>query len=231
MNEKTKVLIIEDEVAHGEALAEALEEQGHTVLNAAPHVVVTDLKLGGKIDGLDIVHEVVNRCRHCEVILITAHSSIDTCKTALRDGVYDYIEKPIDLDLFRAVVNRASQKVLLSRENEMLHDRLDEKFGYDGIVGDSRSMLRILDKLQKASKSTIPVLLTGETGSGKELLAAAIHNNSPRKTKPFQAVNCAGLSDTLLEKAPLPVPMLTGKVISQWRTAVHFFLTRLGICP
>lgn len=212
MSEKSKVLIIEDEVAHGEALAEALENEGHTVLTAAtgqegldkfkqfePHVVVTDLKLGGEIDGLDVLNHVVTGHTNCEVVLITAHSSIDTCKTALRDGAYDYIEKPIDLDLLRAVVKRATQKVLLTQENEMLHDRLDEKFGFDGIVGDSASMLRILDKLQKASRSSIPVLLNGESGAGKELLAAAIHNNSPRKTKPFQAVNCAGLSDTLLE--------------------------------
>ncbi len=212
MSQKSNILIVEDEVAHGEALAEALENEGYNVSTAVNgeeglekynsgiwHVVVTDLKLGGKVDGLDIVNEVANSTQNCEVVLITAHSTIDTCKKALREGAYDYIEKPIDLDLLRAVVNRATDKVHLETENELLHEKLDEKFGFDGVIGDSPKMLKILDKLQKAARSTIPVLLHGESGAGKELLAAAIHNNSPRKLEQFQAVNCAGLSDTLLE--------------------------------
>jgi two-component system response regulator HydG len=212
MADQSRVLIVEDEIAHGEALAEALEAEGHRVATAPngeeglqqfrsgdPHVVVTDLKLGGEVDGLDVLNEVINSDRTCETVLITAHSSIDTCKTALRDGAYDYISKPIDLDLLRATVKRAAEKVMLARENQVLHDRLDDKFGFDGVIGESPGMLRILDNLRKAAKSDIPVLLCGESGVGKELFAVAIHTNSPRKNKIFQAVNCAGLSDTLLE--------------------------------
>jgi two-component system response regulator HydG len=151
------------------------------------------------VDGLQILKEIVDSHCECEVVMITAHSSIDTCKEALREGAYDYIEKPIDLDLLRAVVNRAAQKVGLSRENQKLHEKLDGKFGFSGVVGESSQMLRILDKLRRAADSSVPVLLQGESGVGKELLAEAIHNNSSRKKALFTPVNCAGLSDSLLE--------------------------------
>lgn len=212
MNDKTRVLIVEDELAHAEVLTEAMELEGYQVTAAVdgeaglekfqagdPHVVVTDLKLGGAVDGLKVVEEVSQSGRSCEIVLITAHSSIDTCKTALRQGAYDYIEKPIDLDLLRAVVGRAARQVNSSRENRQLQERLEERFGFSGVVGQSPAMLRVLDKVRRAAKSDVGVLLRGESGVGKELLAEAIHNNSPRKNKVFQPVNCAGLTDSLLE--------------------------------
>jgi len=212
MSDKKPVLVIEDEKAHAEILAEALGLEGYNVTTAAdgeeglakfragdPHVVVTDLKLGGSTDGLDVLNEIVKSSRSCEVVLITAHSSIDTCKQALRDGAYDYIEKPIDLEMLRAVVRRALEKVHLVRDNRRLQSRLEEKFDFSGVVGDSPVMLHILDKLQRAADSNVTVLLQGESGTGKELLAEAIHYNSPRKSRAFLPVNCAGLSDTLLE--------------------------------
>ena len=212
MSTKPHILIIEDELAHGDALAEALEMEGFEVVTAGngeqgldifqrqnPHVVVTDLKLGSGIDGLEVLAQVVASHRSCEVVLITAHSSIDTCKDALREGAYDYIEKPIDLDHLRAVVRRAADRAVLARENDALQDRLDEKFNFDGVIGESPVMLKVLDKLRRAADSDIPVLIIGESGTGKELFANAIHQNSPRRSKPFQAVNCAGLSETILE--------------------------------
>jgi len=212
MSEKMQVLVIEDEKAHAEVLAEALELEGFEVTLAAngeeglkqfkygdPHMVVTDLKLGGAVDGLAIVEAVAQSGRTCEVVLITAHSSIDTCKQALREGAYDYIEKPIDLDLLRAVVNRALRQVGSTRENRKLQERLEEKFGFAGVIGESPAMLRVLDKVRRAADSDVPVLLQGQSGVGKELLAEAIHNNSPRRNELFQPVNCAGLSDSLLE--------------------------------
>ena len=212
MIQKTEILIVEDEKAHAEALAEALESQGFQITlagsgeegidkfhNGDPHVVITDLKLGGPIDGLGVLKEVVNSDRACEVVLITAHSTIDTCKQALNEGAYDYIEKPIDLDLLRPVVQRASEKIRLLRENHRLQSKLYEKFNFSGLIGESSAMLRILDMLRRAANSSVTVLLQGESGTGKELLAEGIHYNSPRKAKPFQPVNCAGLSETLLE--------------------------------
>ena len=212
MNQQARLLIVEDELAHAEVLAEALEREGYKVTTAPngeeglqrlhaldPHVVVTDLKLGGAVSGLDIVSEVAKTNHPCEVILITAHSSIETCKTALREGAYDYIEKPIDLDLLRNVVANAAKHVGILRENRRLHEQLDEKFGFEGVVGESPAMLKVLDTIRRAAKSDVTVLLKGESGVGKELFAHAIHNNSPRKNAPFMAVNCAGLTDSLLE--------------------------------
>ena len=212
MTQKARVLVIEDEAPHAAALVEALEAEGYALDQAHsgeagltqlrrdhPHVVVTDLKLGGEVDGLAIVNAVANLDRQCEVVLITAHGSIDICKQALREGAYDYIEKPIDLDLLRAAVRRAAEKVVQVRENRRLQERLDEKFGFEGVVGESSAMLEVLDKLRKAARSDVSVLLKGESGVGKELMAAAVHNNSPRKAAVFQPVNCAGLTDTLLE--------------------------------
>jgi len=212
MTNKCPILIIEDEPAHAEVLSEALQQEGYAISTAYsgeeglemfrrqdPHVVVTDLKLGGKVDGLGILQEVIQSGRTCEVVLITAHSSIDTCKTALNEGAYDYIEKPLDLDLLRPVVQRAAEKVRLLRENQRLHSRLENKFDFSGVIGESPKMLRILDMLRRAADSNVTVLLQGESGVGKELLAEAIHYNSPRKSGPFLPVNCAGLSDTLLE--------------------------------
>ena len=212
MSEKPRVLVIEDESAHAEVLVEALQREGYDVTAAPdgeeglarfqaddPHLVVTDLKLPGSTDGLAIVSKVAASNRPCQAILITAHSSIDTCKQALREGAYDYIEKPIDLDLLRAAVRRATDKVLQGRENRLLKDRLEEKFGFAGVVGESPGMLRVLETTRRAAASDVTVLLRGESGVGKELVATAIHENSPRKAGPFQAVNCAGLSDTLLE--------------------------------
>jgi two-component system response regulator HydG len=209
---KAKLLIFEDELAHAEALAEAMEGEGYVVHTAGsgneglaifnrkdPDVIVTDLKLGGDVDGLDVVKSIVKSSHNCEVIMITAHSSIENCKVALREGAYDFIEKPIDLDLLRAVVARAVQKMTLTDENRQLHDRLEKKFDFKGIIGEAPIMLKILDKLQRSANSDIPVLLEGETGVGKEVFAEAIHSNSPRKNKPFLAVNCAGLSESLLE--------------------------------
>ncbi|MBN1845733.1 MAG: response regulator, partial [Sedimentisphaerales bacterium] len=142
MNQAIEILIIEDEPGHREALVEALEREGYAVSAAAdghdglerfarsdPYVVVTDLKLGGSIDGMEVLERVLADRRTCEVVMITAHGSVDNCKEALRKGAYDYIEKPIDLDLLRVVVKRAAEKVRLARENRRLHDRLDEKFG------------------------------------------------------------------------------------------------------
>ena len=127
--------------------------------------------------------------------MITAHSSIDTCKQAINEGAYDYIEKPIDLDLLRSVVKRAMEKVELLRENQRLQDRLEEKFDFSGVVGESPRMLRLLEKLRRAAASDVTVLIQGQSGAGKELFgyqcasAFRIHRNFLRSTMiPIRAI-------------------------------------------
>ena len=212
MADKIRILVVEDESAQAEAITEALQREGYAVTIAAsgeqgleqfhktrPNIVVTDLKLGGSVDGMGVLAEVHKSEHNCEVLLVTAHGSIETCKLALREGAYDFIEKPIDLDFLRAVVKRAAEKMQLFQENRRLKLKLEDKFDFSGVVGQSPGMLRILDKLRRAAGSSVTVLLQGESGVGKELLAEAIHYNSPRKGQRFIPVNCAGLSDSLLE--------------------------------
>jgi two-component system response regulator HydG len=206
------ILIAEDETAHAEAIMEGLSRHGHRCTLAADgeqaiarlsarhfDIIVTDLVLGGKIDGLAVLAAAMEKSPQTKVILITAHSSVQTCRQALQQGAFDYIEKPIDIDELRTVVDRAAQDTVQRRTIAELRERLDEHYGFEGIVGHSPAMLRILETVRRVAPSDLPVLLLGESGTGKELLAAAIHQNSRRNNKRFVAINCAGLSETLLE--------------------------------
>ena len=206
------ILIVEDEVAHAEAIEEGLSRLGHNC--TAVHdgagalakiksqhfdIVVTDLKLGGDIDGLDVLDAARQGAPAAKVILVTAHSSVDTCRTALQKGAFDYIEKPLDLDELRSVVTRAAEHTAQRRTIRELKFRLDEKYGFENIVGQSPQMLGVLDTVRRIAPTDIPVLILGESGTGKELLAGAIHQNSRRAQQRLAAINCAGLSETLLE--------------------------------
>ena len=206
------ILIVEDEVAHAEAIEEGLSRLGHrcTVVHdgeaavaaigsRALDIVVTDLRLGGEIDGLGVLAAAREHAPGAKVILITAHSSVDTCRTALQQGAFDYIEKPLDLDELRAVVGRAAEDTAQRRTIRELKERLDAKYGFENIVGQSPRMLRILDTVRRIAPTDLPVLLLGESGTGKDLLANAIHQNSGRAAGRYVPINCAGLSESLLE--------------------------------
>ncbi|MDY6913252.1 MAG: sigma-54 dependent transcriptional regulator [Planctomycetota bacterium] len=206
------ILIVEDEPAHAEAMQEGLSRLGHRCTLAADgpsaiaklhsrnfDIIVTDLKLGSAETGLDVLDTAMKDSPGTKVILITAHSSVQICRAALRRGAFDYIEKPLDLDELRAVVSHAAEHTAQKRVIRELRQRLDEKYGYENIVGNSPEMLQILDKVRRIGQSDLPVLILGESGTGKELLAGAIHRNSQRAGRRFVAINCAGLSETLLE--------------------------------
>jgi len=206
------ILIVEDEAAHAEAIDEGLSRLGHkcTVVHDGAaaiarvrsqrfDIIVTDLKLGGDVDGLGVLEVTRKSAPAAKVILITAHSSVDTCRTALQMGAFDYIEKPLDLDELRSVVTRAAEHTAQRRTIRQLKARLDEKYGFENIVGQSPEMLRILETVRRIAPTDLPVLILGESGTGKELLAGAIHQNSRRGEQRFVPINCAGLSETLLE--------------------------------
>jgi two-component system response regulator HydG len=206
------ILIVEDEVAHAEAIQEGLTRLGHrcTVVHdgragiarvqSHPYdIVVTDLVLGGAEDGLAVLDATMKHSPGAKVILITAHSSVQTCRTALQKGAFDYIEKPLDLDELRAVVSRAAEDTAQRRTIAELRQRLDEKYGFENIIGNSQAMMRILETVRRIAQADLPVLILGESGTGKELLANALHANSRRAERRFVAINCAGLSETLLE--------------------------------
>ncbi|MCK5114252.1 MAG: sigma-54-dependent Fis family transcriptional regulator [Phycisphaerae bacterium] len=207
-----EILIVEDEIAHAEALAEGLSRVGHRcttvhdgadaitkLRQAAFDIIITDLMLGPGPNGLAVLDAAREIAPAAKVILITAHSTVDTCRTALRNGAFDYIEKPLDLDELRAQVGRAAEVTAQRRMIRELRERLDDKYGFGNIVGQSKPMLEILDTVHRIAPSNISVLLLGESGTGKELFANAIHQNSKRSEGKFVTINCAGLSETLLE--------------------------------
>ena len=206
------ILIVEDEVGHAEAISEGLDRVGHTcemvhtgdsalakLATNSYDIVITDLMLGPGPDGLAVLEEALKQNPAVKVILITAHSSVDTCRTALQNGAFDYIQKPLNLDELRVVVSRAAELTAQRRTIRELRQQLDSQFGFDSIIGRSAGMVKLLDMVRRVARSDISTLILGESGTGKELLAKAIWKNSNRADKKFVAINCAGLSETLLE--------------------------------
>ncbi len=207
------VLVVDDEHDHADGIAEALEKccakaiavySGEDALeflrSEMVNVVITDLKLGGDIDGLEILEEAKKYNADTEVILITAYATIDTCKEAIRRGAYDYLVKPIDIAQLRTLVEQAARKISAVAQRRTEVARVGTKdFGFEGIRGKSAVMEGIFEVLRRVAPTNIFVLIEGRSGTGKELLARAIHYNSKRADRPFRPVNCAGLTETLLE--------------------------------
>ncbi|MGD9692304.1 MAG: sigma-54-dependent transcriptional regulator [Phycisphaerales bacterium] len=221
---RAQVLIVEDETEHAEVMAEALRKPGHvcTIVHSVPEaldelsggvfdVIVTDLRMpesGGKHNvapdganaGMVILEQAKSRQPNAETIMVTAHGDVPTARAAFKLGAYDFIEKPLDLELFRSLVNRAAETVLLRHEAADMPEVVQHD-GFEGIIAGSEPMRRILQTIRTVAPSNLPVLVTGESGTGKELLAAAVHKNSLRAAKRFVAFNCAGQSESLLEDA------------------------------
>jgi len=206
-----EVLIIDNEQAHAEAVAEALDRVGFRTRVAASgrqgadliqegffDVIITDLVMPD-MDGLEILTLAKQEQPQAEVIIITGHGTVPSAVEAMRKGAFNYLLKPLDMDQLRAVVEKAGQSVRLRQANVELRRRLDEKFGFEGVIGDSPQMREVIERLKRIAPTNATVLIHGETGTGKELVAQAIHQNSPRKNKPFVALNCAALSENILE--------------------------------
>ncbi|MGE3107398.1 MAG: sigma-54-dependent transcriptional regulator [Phycisphaerales bacterium] len=225
-----QVLIVDDEADHAEVMAEALRRPGHvcTIVTSVPRaleelrhgtfdVIVTDLRMpnsaganGVSGDGGDAGLRVLDAAREmqpdAETLMVTAHGDVATARAAFKHGVFDFIEKPLDLAIFREQVNKAAERVLLRHHAAdptgaaggnlaelVQHD------GFEGIIAGSEPMRRILQTVRTVAKSNIPVLITGESGTGKELIAQAVHRLSSRSKGRFVAFNCAGQSESLLE--------------------------------
>ena len=213
MSKDTVILVVDDERNHADGIVEALEKfcekaiavySGKDALeilrNEQVDIVITDLKLGDDIDGLTVLEEAKKHNHDTEVILMTAYATIDTCKEAIRQGAYDYLVKPIDIDQLRIIAEQAGRKVSAATNRKTKGDKTDkEYFDYDGVRGKSAVMDGIFAVVRRVAPTDIAVLIEGPSGSGKELLARAIHGNSKRRDKPFRPINCAGLTETLLE--------------------------------
>jgi len=209
---KGRVIIIDDDPVGLETLAEGLEEEGYKAFPASDaeqglrilaekadiDVVLTDLKMP-KIDGIEVLRRVKSFDNALPVVLITAYASVETAIESMKLGAYDYVMKPIDLRRVSVVVEKAVANRALTKENTELRRRLDEKFGFEKIIGSSQAMIKVFDLVKQVADTRAVVLIEGESGTGKELVAQAIHNNSSRRNGPFICVNCAALTETLLD--------------------------------
>jgi two-component system response regulator HydG len=206
-----QVLVVDNDAAHAEAMADSLRSVGFactvarggreaiSLLESSTfEIVVTDLKMPD-IGGLEVLAKCKELQPDAEVILVTGHGTIESAVEAMQRGAFNYLLKPLDLKQLRAVVENAARSQYLRRANAELHRRLDERFGFEGVIGNSPQMHDVVMRLQRIAPTDATVLIQGETGTGKELVAKAIHQNSPRKKRPFVPLNCAALSEHILE--------------------------------
>jgi two-component system response regulator HydG len=206
-----RLLVVDNDIVHARTMGEALGRLGLdvTVVGSGGEgarrigqetfdVVVTDLMMND-IGGLEILARAKQASPETEVIVVTGHGTIPSAVLAMQQGAFTYLQKPLDLGHLRAAVEKASEGIRLKRQNLELNRRLDEKFGFEGVVGSSPQLLALIERMKRIAPTDVTVLIQGETGTGKELVAQAIHQNSPRKPKPFVALNCAALSENILE--------------------------------
>jgi two-component system, NtrC family, response regulator AtoC len=204
------VLIVDDEKHTREGLQQALEEsydvylardaeEAFNLLDAQEfEIVLTDLRMPGK-SGLKVIDKALALPKRPIVIMMTAYGSVESAVEAMKRGAYDFLTKPVNLEKLELLLQRAFKSRRLETENQILHERLDAKFNFTGIVGHSASLQQVVDRVKLVAPSRATVLISGETGTGKELVAQAIHQNSPRAKQPFMAVHCAALPANLLE--------------------------------
>jgi two-component system, NtrC family, response regulator HydG len=206
-----EVLIVDNDQSHADTVAESLERvgfhcrvavsgnEGVRLIEETPFdLVITDLVMND-VDGLGILARSKAEQPDAEVILMTGHGTVASAVEAMRRGAFNYLLKPLDIAQLRANAEKAVESARLKRTNIELKRRLDERFGFEGVIGDSPQMRDVIERLKRIAPTNASVLIQGETGTGKELVAQAIHQNSPRKNKPFVALNCAALSENILE--------------------------------
>lgn len=205
------VLLVDDHKPFRDSLAKILEGKGLRVFSANDgeealdtlrkeeiHLVLTDLKMP-RMDGVELLKVAKTIRPEVEVILITGYGTVDTAVTAMKDGAYDYIQKPFKPQEILKLVRKAIEKQSLVLENRILQERIKDFQKFEKIVGRSPAMRRVLEIVAQVAPSLATILIQGESGTGKEVIAQAIHDLSPRVNKPFIKVSCAALPETLLE--------------------------------
>ena len=205
------LLIVDDETALREAIAERLADHGFIVEQAdsgeqaiqrladfAFDILVTDLRLPG-INGAKVIEAALERYPEIIAIVITGYGTVKDAVEAIKQGAADFITKPFQFDALLHVLRSALEQRRLKSENAYLRSQLEERYRIDGLVGRSRVMRELFQLLETVAATSSTVLITGETGTGKELAARAIHHNSPRRTNRFVALNCSAIPETLLE--------------------------------
>lgn len=206
-----RILVVDDDDSLRRVTQVQLQQEGYEVDTAATgeqalaafsgrlyDLVITDLRLPG-LSGLELLKRLKELYPEVVVILITAYGTIENAVEAMKFGAYDYLTKPVDPDALRLVARRALEHLQLEQEVRVLRQSLDQKYGFENIVGHSPALLYVLETAARAARTDATVLIRGETGTGKELLAKGIHFNSRRKDRPFVTINCAAIPKELLE--------------------------------
>lgn len=206
-----KILIADDEESIRDSLSMIISEEGFEsdvakdgqealkkVTQNNYDLVITDIRMP-KIDGMELLQKTLEISPQTFVIIITAYASIDTAIEALRKGAYDYLIKPLDFDDVIIRIKRLAEHRVLALENQILKQEISRKYDFENLIGRSRSMMEVFELIKKVSSTTGNVLIIGKTGTGKELVARAIHYNSPRKAGRFVAINCGAIAENLIE--------------------------------
>jgi len=208
---KNHILVVDDDSSHRTMLKTLLSGWGYAVSeaddgSAAVHkvreqpfdLVLMDIRMI-KVSGLKALPEIKGFNPAIPVIIMTAYSSVETAVEALKAGAYDYLTKPLDFDELRITMERAMDHTQLKEENRLLRESLGNRFDRRNIIGRSQAMEKLLETVAQVAPSEATVLVTGESGTGKEMIAGALHYNSPRRESPFVKINCAAITESLLE--------------------------------
>ncbi len=211
MTEKSTILVVDDDHAHRTMLNTLISGWGYAVSEADDgscavekvkettfDLVLMDVRMV-KISGLEALETIKAYNPAIPVIIMTAYSSVETAVEALKQGAHDYLTKPLDFDKLRLTIDRAMEHTRLKEENRLLRETLGHQFDTQNIIGNSPKMITLLETVAQVAPSEATVLISGGSGTGKELIAGAIHFNSLRKKGPFVKINCAAITETLLE--------------------------------
>ena len=206
-----RLLVVDNEAAHAHAMTESLEKVGYQcqVATSGPEaakrieqdtydIVITDMVMND-VDGMKVLGLARERLPDCEVVMVTGHATVPVAVEAMQLGAFNFLEKPITPKRLRAIVAKAAAAVSLRKENTELHQRLDERFGFEGLIYTSKKMQTLIDRLRRIAATDATVLITGENGTGKEVIAQAIHQNSPRRGKRIRAMNTGAIAENLVE--------------------------------
>ncbi|MGH9438770.1 MAG: sigma-54-dependent transcriptional regulator, partial [Terriglobia bacterium] len=208
---KNRILVVDDDPSLRRVLEVQLEQEGYAVASTSSaqealsmlqlqcyDLIITDLKMPD-VSGIALLKQIRSQYPESIIIILTAFATVETAVEAMKAGAYDYLTKPVHPEEMSLVVQRALDHFRLVKEVRVLRASLNEKYGFDNILGRSGGLLQVLDTAARAARTNSTVLIRGETGTGKELLAKAIHFNSSRKGKPLVTINCAAIPKELME--------------------------------
>lgn len=208
---KAKILIVDDDGAHRKMLYALLSNEGYDVYGAVDgteavsaieesfyDIIIMDIKMK-QMDGIEALKLIKQLSPQIPVVMMTAFATVNTAVEALKSGAFDYLTKPIDIEEVKIIVKKTLEHRKLEQENRYLRERIDDRFDFSEIIGSSPPMQHVFETVSLVAPTQATILITGESGTGKELIANAIHHNSPRKDTAFIKINCAALTETLLE--------------------------------